>query len=91
MFAPGFDMGSITAELTRSTPTEQFDLFDSDMVAALAELEGQLGLNLKAQRDEAGAEDHYRSALYFAELAQDWGAVSTWGVIGSMITWQRAW
>jgi hypothetical protein len=30
MFAPGFDMGSVTAELTRSTPTETFDLFTSD-------------------------------------------------------------
>ena len=30
MFAPGFDMGSMTAELTRSTPTETFDLFTSD-------------------------------------------------------------
>jgi hypothetical protein len=29
MFAPGFDMGSVTAELTRSTPTEKFDLFTS--------------------------------------------------------------
>ena len=34
MFAPGFDMGSITAELTRSTPTEEFDLFDSDSEAS---------------------------------------------------------
>src|SRR4029453_17160629 len=30
MFAPGFDMGSMTAELTRSTPTDKFDLFTSD-------------------------------------------------------------
>jgi hypothetical protein len=30
MFAPGFDMGSLTAELTRSTPTDKFDLFTSD-------------------------------------------------------------
>lgn len=30
MFVPGFDMGSMTAELTRSTPTEKFDLFQSD-------------------------------------------------------------
>ena len=30
MFAPGFDMGSVTAELTRSTPTDKFDLFTSD-------------------------------------------------------------
>ena len=30
MFAPGFDLGSVTAELTRSTPTEKFDLFTSD-------------------------------------------------------------
>lgn len=30
MFAPGFDMGSMTAELTRSTPTDKFDLFSSD-------------------------------------------------------------
>jgi hypothetical protein len=30
MFAPGFDMSSVTAELTRSTPTETFDLFTSD-------------------------------------------------------------
>jgi hypothetical protein len=30
MFAPGFDMGSVTAQLTRSTPTDKFDLFTSD-------------------------------------------------------------
>jgi len=30
MFAPGFDMGSMTAELTRSTPIDKFDLFTSD-------------------------------------------------------------
>ena len=30
MFAPGFDLGSMTAELTRSTPTDKFDLFTSD-------------------------------------------------------------
>ena len=30
MFAPGFDMGSVTAELTRSTQTDKFDLFTSD-------------------------------------------------------------
>lgn len=30
MFAPGFDLGSVPAELTRSTPTEKFGLFTSD-------------------------------------------------------------
>jgi hypothetical protein len=30
MFARGFELGSLTAELTRSTPTDQFDLFTSD-------------------------------------------------------------
>jgi len=29
-FAPGFELGSLTAELTRSTPTEKFDLFTID-------------------------------------------------------------
>ena len=30
MFGPGFELGSLTAELTRSTPTETFDLFDTE-------------------------------------------------------------
>jgi hypothetical protein len=34
MFAPGFDMGSMTAELTRSAPTDKFDLFNSDTEAS---------------------------------------------------------
>ena len=29
-FAPGFELGSLTAELTRSTPTDKFDLFTID-------------------------------------------------------------
>ena len=29
-FARGFELGSLTGELTRSTPTEKFDLFESD-------------------------------------------------------------
>ena len=29
-FAPGFELGSLTAELTRSTPTDKFDLFSID-------------------------------------------------------------
>ena len=29
-FATGFDLGSLTAELTRSTPTDKFDLFTAD-------------------------------------------------------------
>lgn len=29
-FAPGFEMDSLTAQLTRSTPTEKFDLFTAD-------------------------------------------------------------
>ena len=29
MFLPGFDMGTVTAQLTRSVPTEKFDLFTS--------------------------------------------------------------
>src|SRR5262245_38551811 len=29
MFLPGFDMGTVPAQLTRSTPTEKFDLFTS--------------------------------------------------------------
>jgi len=34
MFASGFDMGSLTAELTRSTPSETFDLFESETKAS---------------------------------------------------------
>jgi len=34
MFAPGFEMGTLTAELTRSTPTETFDLFESETTAS---------------------------------------------------------
>lgn len=30
LFGSGFEMGSLTAELTRSTPTETFDLFETE-------------------------------------------------------------
>ena len=51
---------------------------DMRAVATLAELEGQTGLNLQRQGDEQGAEDHYRSARYFAVSAQDLRAVNIW-------------
>lgn len=58
----------------------RIDFSDHAAVAALAELEGQIGLNLKVAQDDEGAEDHYRSALYFAEMAGDGAAVNTWGI-----------
>lgn len=54
------------------------NFFDKVHVATLAELEGQIGLNLMRSGDELGAENQYRSARYFAEEAQDWSAVNTW-------------
>jgi tetratricopeptide (TPR) repeat protein len=54
------------------------NFFDKRDVATLAELEGQIGLNLIRSGDEQGAEDHYRSARHFAEEAEDWSAVNTW-------------
>lgn len=54
------------------------NFFDKGQVSTFAELEGQIGLNLVRSGDEQGAEDHYRSALYYAEGAQDWSAVNTW-------------
>ena len=55
------------------------NFFDKEQVGTLAELEGQIGLTLVNENDEQGAEDHYRSAMYFADAAQDWRAVNTWG------------
>jgi len=52
---------------------------DKEQVQGLAELEGQIGLILIAENDEEGAEDHYRSALCFAQTSEDWGAANTWG------------
>ena len=52
---------------------------DTEQVKALAELEGQIGLTLIWENDEEGAEDHYRSALHFAQTSEDWGAANTWG------------
>jgi CHAT domain-containing protein/tetratricopeptide (TPR) repeat protein len=82
--------------LLRPRPTDEasFSQFltrvnfsDKEEVAALAELEGQMGLNLVAQNDEQGAEDHYRSALCFAEMAKDWDAVNVWGTnVGNACT-----
>ena len=34
MFTSGFDLGDLTAELTRSSPTEKFDLFSSEATVA---------------------------------------------------------
>jgi hypothetical protein len=34
MFASGFEMGTLTAELTKSTPTETFDLFETETTAS---------------------------------------------------------
>lgn len=73
--------------LLRPPPTEEVSLaqfiggvnfFDKEEMTALVELEGQIGLNFIQEHNEQGAEDHYRSALYFAEIAKDWGAVNTW-------------
>ena len=82
--------------LLRPPPTEEVtfmqfigrvNFFDKKEVAALAELEGQIGLNLIGEGDEQGAEDHYRSALHFAEVAEDWDAVSTWATnVGNACT-----
>jgi CHAT domain-containing protein/tetratricopeptide (TPR) repeat protein len=74
--------------LLRPPPTEEVsfaqiigrvNFFEKGEIAALAELEGQMGLNLVEEQDEQGASDHYSSALYFAEMAEDWDAMNTWG------------
>lgn len=64
MFAPGFDLGSVTAELTRSTPTDKFDLFTSDSeVSGFQGVFVRLGYYLSESFSVEGGMRYARPAL----------------------------
>lgn len=67
------------------------NLFDKEQVVVLAELEGQHGVTCNRARDEQGAEDHYRSAAFFAEMAGDSKGIATWsGNVGNTCVRRQA-
>jgi hypothetical protein len=94
MFSPGFDMGSVTAQLTRSTPTDKFDLFTSDSeVSGFPGVFARLGYYLSESVSIEGGMRYARPTLSVhlsgdAESAPDVtaeGAVSHYVFEGSLL------